>query len=508
MVSFQMRRTEQNEAMRILRQYLRQNKVDSSLSLRVRQQVEKRLQDRAILKESDATGLMLLSSSLRAELRFDMFGRHLIKHPLFRLWHDLSRSFAQDICVSAVEVKHVPADSDLFLAGSAADVAYCQITGCLNYVQDPESSVVKDAVVKLVDPNVWLSEAALWTKWIHVGTAVAVRHSKLIAVNAEEVLRCLPKHRLIHEVSQEYSIQFHRSVISARPPWSQWPSDIHVPATSFPEIVMLMPDMMRTRIGLEAIRHVAPRFHLGVPHVMSKTRYERLKDELLQGDCAVVLNSFGEAERIVPVTALSITQNNRILVQLAEKEHDKIKVDVKLPRIKQSRDWSPSEALHQVISNKLAPLAGKVQVDSQVQENDTVRNSKRLGIQTRYRQTVFHAHLTSGDSSSKLGTPLRETRRLTRYSTISLRAPPGMVGDSPLKRPLGAADIFAFPSSQGDIFLSWLKKDEMDILQESEHEPYLMNLLSQLELDDDTQELVVGTHLRAAADSKEMWADV
>ena len=33
MVSFQMRRTEQNETMRILRQYLRQNKVDSSLSL-------------------------------------------------------------------------------------------------------------------------------------------------------------------------------------------------------------------------------------------------------------------------------------------------------------------------------------------------------------------------------------------------------------------------------------------------------------------------------------------
>ena len=239
--------------------------------------MEKRLQDRAILKDSDANGLRLLSSSLRAELRFDMFGRHLIKHSLFRLWHDLSKSFAQDICVSAVEVKHLPADSDLFLAGSAADVAYCQITGSLNYVQDPESSVVKDAVVKLVDPTVWLSEAALWTKWIHVGTAVAVRHSKLIAVNAEEVLRCLPKHRLIHEVSQEYSIQFHRSVISARPPWSPLaPATFTSLGTTFPEIVMLMPDMMRTRIGLEAIRHVAPRsLHLGVPHVMSKTRYER-----------------------------------------------------------------------------------------------------------------------------------------------------------------------------------------------------------------------------------------
>ena len=70
---------------------------------------------------------------------------------------------------------------------------------------------------------------ALWTKWVHVGTAVTLAESEILVINADAILNAVPKHRLIHEVTLEYSQLYHHRVITARPPLHTWPTDLSVP---------------------------------------------------------------------------------------------------------------------------------------------------------------------------------------------------------------------------------------------------------------------------------------
>eukprot|EP00450_Noctiluca_scintillans_P025880 CAMPEP_0194535748 /NCGR_PEP_ID=MMETSP0253-20130528/74376_1 /TAXON_ID=2966 /ORGANISM="Noctiluca scintillans" /LENGTH=58 /DNA_ID=CAMNT_0039381563 /DNA_START=9 /DNA_END=182 /DNA_ORIENTATION=+ len=57
----------------MLRTYLRERCVDSVLALRIKQQCEYRIQQRAMILEAKVFVLSLLSPSLQAELRENIF---------------------------------------------------------------------------------------------------------------------------------------------------------------------------------------------------------------------------------------------------------------------------------------------------------------------------------------------------------------------------------------------------------------------------------------------------
>ena len=61
-----------NKKLSVLRQFLRQNRVEASLALRVRQQVENRIRKPMMLTVRDVDVLAILSTSLRTELHFSM----------------------------------------------------------------------------------------------------------------------------------------------------------------------------------------------------------------------------------------------------------------------------------------------------------------------------------------------------------------------------------------------------------------------------------------------------
>lgn len=82
MVDLQMRRNDQNEKMRKLRSYLKQNQVDNGIAHRVNRQAMIRIDRKEILNDGDVSALELLSSPLRTELRYDICRPHLMSNSL------------------------------------------------------------------------------------------------------------------------------------------------------------------------------------------------------------------------------------------------------------------------------------------------------------------------------------------------------------------------------------------------------------------------------------------
>ena len=217
LIDCQMQARERNEQVRLLRRFLAQNPIDMALSIRIQQQVEHRIRRVPMLKDTDVPALKLIASSLRAELRFEIFRDHIIRYPLFRIWTNLSLVTAQEFCAECIDFA-VPQPSDIFFSSShLCNDAYFIVNGKIKYTQYPESSVVGVKTETYVQ-NQWMCEAALWTKWIHVGDAEALDAVKLVVVPCDRLLETMKKHRVIHQITAEYCKQFCSRICECR----QW----------------------------------------------------------------------------------------------------------------------------------------------------------------------------------------------------------------------------------------------------------------------------------------------
>merc|ERR1712203_930543 len=87
----------------------------------------------------------------------------------------------------------------------------------------------------------WISEAALWSNWIHVGSMTVQRTSRILTIKAEELIAIVvdcnttANGAFLNEV-KAYGRRFHFRVISAVPPIVSWPTDLHVPDTGFADL--------------------------------------------------------------------------------------------------------------------------------------------------------------------------------------------------------------------------------------------------------------------------------
>lgn len=469
--------------------FLRESGVDSAVALRVRRQIELRMKKRRRLTESDVPVIELLSSSLSGELRFQMYGAYIMSLPLFRLWVNLSSSVGKELCTNAASKQVVPSNHDLFVAGALGFEAYFLISGLIRYTQDPESSVVKQVKPFLVRPNTWMCEMALWTKWVHVGTAVTLAESEILVINADAILNAVPKHRLIHEVTLEYSQLYHHRVITARPPLHTWPTDLSVPEAEFPDIVASMPLSMKATIGIEALQRIAPSWS-NWSHPVGRSKLTRLKEQVVQGFCTVVLNGQGEPQRLVSVTVLRLERtDDRFLVQVGELEGQHVKACCKLPGLKQASGEYPVRALDRLLSNKLEPFEGRVQVLASETEED---HQESFGIPTKYCKTVFLAALTD-ESELRLAGVRSRIGRDTAIGKKSwaLAERSWGLGDfnakkndhpSPIGRDISPQDVFAVSTEDTSYYYTWLTQAEMEVLRLAEHQKYISSVISSLEV--------------------------
>merc|ERR1712113_33536 len=105
--------------------------------------------------------------------------------------------------------------------------------------------------VTAVEEGAWVSEAALWSHWIHVGKLEAEAGCQLMTVSATDLLQILPRRTLIGYMSRYYGRSFHVRLINATPPHASWPSDLLV---SFCNPVDLLPQEMGLGILRQALQ--------------------------------------------------------------------------------------------------------------------------------------------------------------------------------------------------------------------------------------------------------------
>ena len=329
----QMQMADKNTKLWILRQYLSQNDVDSSLMIRVNKQAKHRFKRKEKLIEKDVEALQILSGSLLAELHFSISRRHVIKHPLFRAWYNMNRHATQELCHNAVVFRYPHAGDDVFLVGTPGNEAYYVIEGQVTYVQDPSSSVVEEFTSTDVDAGKWLAEASLWVQWIHVGTTVAKTSGTILAIDAKAMISACQKYRIVEDLTRAYGTHFHRLIISAEDP--NWPNDLEVPFTDFGEMVMSMNADLQIALGLDALKQLRLEAQTHF-FARGQSPLDALEQDVELGKSTVYMTGNGEIERVASVIAFRIERDDqRVFVQLGKMEEGRLVADCALPGKKQ-----------------------------------------------------------------------------------------------------------------------------------------------------------------------------
>jgi len=379
LINSQLRAAEKNERLLSLRKYLRQRGVSPQLSIRVRQQAVHRMQETQLLEESDVPAMTVLSASLRAQLRFDMFVPNLSRYPLFRLWTTLSADTLQNFCYSCVSFSFLPAHDDLFVAGAEAEAMYFILSGTVLYTQDPSTSMVSALQHDVVEHR-YLCEACLWTEWTHVGTAGAMSRCEIIHVSPAGLMESIRTDETVAKVFRTYGAIFHARVVGSK----VLPTDMRVHDAGFEEVVMAMGKELRVVMGLESLKYVQTHsvFQMIPQHFLSG-----LSKQVEDGRCTIIVSESGEPVRVTAVAVLRIEDAlGRILVQIGTADGD-VRAQIELPGSKFLDAELPEEAAARILETKLKPLHGRVQHVRTQDRTEKVYPSKSFNLLTKYLRT-------------------------------------------------------------------------------------------------------------------------
>jgi len=246
--------------------------------------------------------------------------------------------------------------------------------------------------IRLVDQipsKSWLSEAALWTEWFHVGTAEAATALEVLRVKPEEVISALKDcQKNLRLVTLEYSNAYHKRLVASR---LENPTDLT--SIDYSELIGSMSQDMQIKVGVAAVdvaqdQH-AHRSWRPVLNLANTRGLDRLKEEIVKGKSTVLLNSRGELERFTMLVALKIQrQDGKILVQLlkAESDQGESKPCCQLPGAKRTQGECVSDAANKVLLHKLPLLRGNP-VHIQDTTKDEEKESNDYGVKTTYKKT-------------------------------------------------------------------------------------------------------------------------
>jgi len=172
----------------MLRRYLRDWGVCRRTGLRIQRYLEfayKRQQQR--VQEKDVQLLDLLSGPLREELKYETFAGHLSGHPLFSSCVARQRVFSR--ALAAVSLAR---DDLAFDCGEQASKMIFISCGLLEYmIGDVEGQSLMSEAESTPTPTdavlegQWVSEAVLWTTWLHLGDLRALQMCQLITIDAQ-----------------------------------------------------------------------------------------------------------------------------------------------------------------------------------------------------------------------------------------------------------------------------------------------------------------------------------
>jgi len=383
---------------RKLREFLLQHGTDIGIRLRVVRQVHERIRQQGkIFAERDVAALSVLSTTLRRELRHCLYGHFAVKHPLLHSWTLLQKDSIKFFCNEGVSFMVLLPDDELFATGVAARGAFMLKEGCLTYSQNPAEGFVEEEVSEQLSEGTWISEAAWWCYWFHVGTACAGCPTTIISLPAETVLFTMRRNPVVCAISIEYGIRFHNYVVCAE---ESPVTDTNVQYVDFNGLFCALPQEVHVILGMAALHHI---FTTSQHWKLQRTgNFKLLEEEIREGRSLVLLDQDDVLHRRVALTVLQISkidsdENNTqlFLTHLAtfENESSSWRPDLKLPGVKQGSGEVPHQAFQRLLETRLSQLHGRVSASEWLRSIEN-QASKQFGIGTQYIKTTVVAKLT------------------------------------------------------------------------------------------------------------------
>jgi len=82
----------------------------------------------------------------------------------------------------------------------------------INQQRDADPRKMPEMVRRMLYGGQWLSEAALWTSWVHRGELRVVTDSLLLALDASGFARVISSHKAAHLLAAAYARKFVESL--------------------------------------------------------------------------------------------------------------------------------------------------------------------------------------------------------------------------------------------------------------------------------------------------------
>jgi len=182
----------------VLRRYLKAQNVESGLMVRILRCVQHQLSQRKQqIQETDVVLLTMLSKPLQMELRQQLYGPSLTKHPFFYQYALVDDAAMKELCNQAITRVPLSSSDTVFTEGSTENRMLFVFNGALRYSKSNHAEEAQvgmqvqhlDALrfedrypLKVGD---WCSEGCLWTSnWVHMGTLKAELVSEVLALDA------------------------------------------------------------------------------------------------------------------------------------------------------------------------------------------------------------------------------------------------------------------------------------------------------------------------------------
>lgn len=170
----------------MLRAFLRAQEVNTKLALRITKSAQYALRSqKSRVKEEEVELLSLVSGPLKVEMHYDMHGRVVQFHILFKLYCALKPAAMRRVCHDAVFSLSVVKDEVLFRKGTRPDPPsmFFLTKGSMSYAKDPNHAPDEKEDIEALS---WASEPTLWlSNWVHRGRLSANVDSTVLQVHAE-----------------------------------------------------------------------------------------------------------------------------------------------------------------------------------------------------------------------------------------------------------------------------------------------------------------------------------
>lgn len=172
------------EKFQVLKRYLSKHEISSALTLRVIHNAQHALSEtQRFIEESKVELLGLISDPLRVELHYELYAPVLRVHPFFNHFCDSCPQVMKKICHGAMSQLLVSAGDVVFMPGEvpsppqmfivcSGELSYHTMSGAISYVEVGH----------------WISEATLWTPWIHQGMLKVSSDCRLCRLDATKFL--------------------------------------------------------------------------------------------------------------------------------------------------------------------------------------------------------------------------------------------------------------------------------------------------------------------------------